>query len=171
MGEAISSSMFLMHEARRGKALSRLSRALRNLHHIVFHASREGRASEIAAWANALASLALGAGGFLLVHSWPVAIATPIVAFVLLRVALTNRVTIWVAASFGTIAVAAFFGVLAWVFGHVVEIPAVPSVAGVLGAVTSATLPAWAYGRLAQRRVQDVRDSLIDPVSVPSSRS
>jgi hypothetical protein len=145
-------------------------RVARKLHHIVFHASREGRASEIAAWSNALASIGLGIGSFVLTHSSPLATCAPIILFVLLRAALTNRVTIWIAGVTGTVAVAAVGGGLAWLFGHVIEIPSVPLIAAAIVALGSASIPVWAYRRLAQRRADDVRDSLIDPISVPSSR-
>src|SRR5262245_5860140 len=82
---------------------SRLSRVLRGIHHAIFHASREGRSSEIVGWSNALASLVMGGGLFYLVRSWPLALALVVVAFVLLRVALTNRSTIWIAAAAGTL--------------------------------------------------------------------
>jgi hypothetical protein len=151
---------------------SRVRRVFRALHHAVFHASRQGRAAEVAGWSNALASLAIGGGLFLLYRSIALAVAASVVAFVLLRVALAHRATVWIAASFGTLAVAGAAGGLAWLFAHVVEsIPSLPSIVAVLAAVGGATLPAWAYGRLAQRRVENVRDSLFDPVSVPSSRS
>jgi hypothetical protein len=105
-----------------------------------------------------------------LFRSTPVTIATPVVLFVLLRLALANRHTIWIAASFGTLAVGSASGGLAWLFGHGIEASAsAPSIAAVIFAVLGAMLPAWAYGRLAERRASNQRDSLIDPVSVPSS--
>ncbi len=147
-----------------------VARSFRKLHHVVFHASREGRASEIAAWSNALVSVALGGGAFVWTHSWPFTVCVPILVFVLLRAALTHRVTLWIAGVLGTCSVAAAAGGLAWLFGHVIEIPSVPLIAAVVVAIGSATVPAWAYRRLAQRRAENVRDSLIDPVSIPSSR-
>jgi hypothetical protein len=147
---------------------SRLSRSLRKLHHIVFTASRDGRSSEIAAWSNAAAALLLGAGAFALTRSWPFGIGLAVVSFVLLRGALTHRLTVWVAASLGTLAIGGLGGALAWLFAHVIEQPAVPSIAAVIGAVTSATLPAWAYANLGHRRARHERDSLLDPI--PLSR-
>ena len=147
------------------------SRVLRRLRHIVFNASRAGRCAEVAGWSNAVAAIALGGGAFALTRAWPVTLGVALVAFVLLRAALTHRFTIWVAAAFGTLAVAAAGGGLAWLFAHVVESsPSAPSIAGVVGAVGAAILPVWGYGRLAQRR-EHVRDSLLDPLSVPSSRT
>jgi hypothetical protein len=152
-------------------ASSTSSRVFRRLRHIVFDASRAGRCAEIAGWSNAVAGLGLAGGVFALTRSWPVSIGAAIAMFVLLRAALTHRLTIWVAAAFGTLAVSAAGGGLAWLFAHVLESSSTaPSIAGVLGAVGAAILPAWAYGRLAQRR-EHVRDSLLDPLSVPSSRS
>lgn len=152
------------------KHRSGLSRALRRLHHAIFYASRDGRSAEIAAWSNAVASLGIGVATFFVMHSWPFAICLPLIAFVLLRLALVHRLTIWIAASFGTLAVSGLAGALVWLFAHVIEIPSAPSIAAVIGAVAAATLPAGAYARLAQRRAEDVRDSLVDPVSVPPSR-
>lgn len=146
-----------------------LSRVVRLIHHAVFHAPRERRASEIAAWSNALASVALGVVAFVAVHSWPLAICGPIIVFVLLRAALTNRATIWIAGVTGTVAVAVVAGGLGWLFGHVVEVPAVPLIACGVVAIGSAIVPAWAYRRLSQRRAH-VRDSLIDPISSRPSR-
>lgn len=138
----------------------------------MFDASRAGRSFEVAAWSNAAASLALGAGSYAGTRSWQIALGTAVVAFVLLRGVLTHRLTVWIAASFGTLAVGAVGGGLAWLFAHVLDAPSAPSIAAVLGALLSATVPAWAYAELAQRRAQDIRDSLVDPVSVPrSSRS
>jgi hypothetical protein len=157
----------------KGPRRSAIARAIRSIHHLIFHASREGRSAEIAVWSNAIASLGIGAGTFFLTHhSWPLSITTAALSFVLLRLALAHRLTVWIAASCGTLAVSCVGGGLAWLFAHVIEaVPSAPSIAAVIGAVASATLPAWAYGRLAQRRDDHIRDSLIDPVSVPSSRS
>ena len=86
-------------------------------------------------------------------------------AFVGLRVALAHRSTLWIAAGFGTLTVAAVGGSLAWLFGHLLDGPSAPSIAAVLGAVVAALGPAWGYARLARRRAEGVRDSLIEPVS------
>lgn len=160
-----------------------MKKLLRALHHAVFHASREGRAHEVVLWSNAIASLMFAGLAWYLVRSTPATIATAVVLFVLLRLALMNRHTIWIAASCGTLAVGGVSGALAWLFGHVVEPSAsaieasameasasVPSMAAVVFAIAGAILPAWAYGRLAARRASNQRDSLIDPVSVPSGR-
>ena len=76
----------------------------------------------------------------------------------------------WIAAGFGTLTIAALGGALAWLFGHAVESPAAPSIAAVLGALFASLGPAWSYAHLARRRAEDVRDSLLAPVSVPHSR-
>jgi hypothetical protein len=137
---------------------------------VVFAASRHGRASEIVAWSNAAASVGLGAGAYMLGRSWPIAIGGFVIAFVLLRVALAHRLTVWMAASFGTLAIAGAGGGLSWLFAHLIEEPSAPSIAAITGALVSATGPAWAYAKLAERRAQEVPDSLVDPVS-PSSRN
>jgi len=153
--------------------LKGMRRFLRAVHHAIFHASREGRASEVVLWSNAIASLAMGVLAWFLFRSIPGAIATAVVLFVLLRVALANRHTIWISASFGTLAVGGACGSLAWLFGHVIEAStSAPSIVAVLCAVGGAMLPAWAYSRLAEKRATNTRegrDSLIDPVSVPTS--
>lgn len=122
------------------------------------------------AWSNAAASLGIGAGVFVQTHAFAPSIAAATAAFLLLRVALAHRWTVRVAAALGTIAVAALGGGLAWLLAHVFEsIPSAPIVGALLGAIGSAALPLWAYVQLARYREQS-RDSLIDPVSVPSSR-
>jgi hypothetical protein len=136
----------------------------------MFHASREGRLAEIAAWSNAAAALALGGLAFYELRSWSIALVAMVLSFVLLRVALAHRLTVWIAASFGTLAVGAAGGTLAWVFAHVVEVPSLPSIAAVFGAIFAACPPAWSYARLAKHRADAIPDSLIEPVSVPSSR-
>ncbi len=150
---------------------SRASRVVRFVHHLVFDASRAGRSSEIAAWSNAFASLAIGAGAFALARSWPIGFGAFVLAFALLRASLAHRLTVWIAASLGTLAVGALGGGLTWLFAHVIDMPSAPSIAAVLGAIGSSLAPAWAYANLAQRRADDVRDSLIHPVSVPPSRN
>src|SRR5690242_4219116 len=89
------------------RSRSWIANLIRSIHHAIFHASREGRSAEVAAWSNAVASLGLGAGAFMLAHSWPLALVVATFSFVLLRVALAHRLTVWVAASFGTLAVSA----------------------------------------------------------------
>jgi len=147
-----------------------VSRAYRAVHHAIFHASREGRSAEIAFWSNTVAAVGLGGGAFYLERSWLLAAGVAVAAFVLLRIALAHRVTVWIAASFGTLAVSAAGGGLAWLFAHVIESPSAPAIAAILGAVATATVPAWAYGNLAQRRAEAIPDSLFEPISVPSSR-
>jgi hypothetical protein len=155
---------------------SRLQSAARSVHHAIFHASREGRASEIAGWANAASALAVAAGivvftwARLPVHAAWIGVFAGLVTFVGLRLSLAHRFTLWIAAAFGTLTVAALGGALAWLFGHLVESPAAPSIAAVLGAVAAALIPAWGYAHLARRRAANVRDSLIEPISVPGSR-
>jgi hypothetical protein len=149
---------------------------LKLLHHAVFHASREGRAGEIAAWANGASAFAIAAGvtalgwSRLSMHAAWIGLAVGIVTFAGLRLSLAHRVTVWIAAAFGTLTIAALGGGLAWLFAHVVESPAAPSIAAVLGALAAALAPAWSYAHLAKRRKENVRDSLISPVSVPHSR-
>jgi hypothetical protein len=152
------------------------ARAIRTLRHAVFDESREGRAAEIAAWSNAAAAvsiaLAIIVAGWdrLAVHATWLGLVAGAITLVLLRLALTTRLTVWVAALAGTLTVAAIAGVLAWLFGHVVEVAAAPSIAAVAGALLGALAPAWAYADIARRRASDVRDSLVDPVSAPRSR-
>ncbi len=142
---------------------------LRAVHHAIFHASREGRVAEIAAWSNAAAALALGGLTYYGLRSWIAPLVVVVLSFILLRVALAHRVTVWIAASFGTLAVGAAGGTLAWVFAHVAEVPALPSIAAVFGAIFAACPPAWSYARLAKHRANDIPDSLVDPVSIPPS--
>ena len=149
---------------------------LRLLRHAVFQASRKGRAGEIAGWANGASALAVAAGVTAL--GWPqlsmhaawIGLAVGVISFGGLRLALAHRVTVWIAATLGTVTVAALGGGLAWLFAHVVERPAVPSIAAVVGALGAAIAPAWSYAHLAKRRKENVPDSLISPVSVPHSR-
>jgi hypothetical protein len=143
-------------------------RVLRYLHRLVFNASRAGRAAEIAGWSNALAGLAFGAGVYWLFHSVPGALGTVIILFVLLRGALANRYTLWIAAACGSLAVSAAGGGLAWVFGHVIEHPAAPPILAIFASILSATVPAWAYAQVARQR-EAGPDSLLEPVSAPSS--
>ena len=149
---------------------------MRTVQHAVFDESREGRAAEIAAWSNGLSALGLAAAiavygwASLPVHSAWIGLAAGVVTLLALRLALTHRWTVWLAGAAGTLTIAALGGSLAWLFGHVVETPAAPSIAAVLGAVAAAIAPAWSYSHLARRRAQSVRDSLVDPVSVPGSR-
>jgi hypothetical protein len=148
-----------------------LERAYRSIHHAVFHASREGRAAEIVGWSNLVASVGLGVGAFVRTHAWLAFVVVTAGTLVLLRLALTHRVTVPVAGLVGTVAVAATGGGLCWVLAHVIEsIPSAPMIAAALGALASAVLPVWGYRRIAHLR-EHTRDSLVDPVSVPSSRS
>ena len=153
-----------------------LHRALRAVDHAIFDASRVGRAGEIAAWSNAASALAVALGATALLWTefaysagW-FGLGAGVVSLVLLRLALTHRFTVWLSACAGTLTIAALGSSVAWLFGHMVEAPWAPSVAAVLGGVLAAVLPAWAYSQLARRRANAERDSLIDPVSVPSSR-
>ena len=155
---------------------SALVKALQIAHHAIFDASRGGRATEIASWANAASALTIGAGTAALLWSrlganalWAGAAAL-VVVFAGLRLSLAHRVTVWIAGAFGTVTVAALGGSLAWLFGHVVEAPAVPSVAAVVGAVFAALAPAWSYTHIARLRSEHVRDSLLAPLSAPRSR-
>jgi hypothetical protein len=152
------------------------ARAIRTLAHAVFDESRGGRAAEIAAWSNAAAAVAVAlaiiVAGWdrLAVHAAWLGLGAGAITLLVLRLALTNRLTVWIAALAGTLTVAAIAGVLAWLFGHVVEIAQAPSIAAVAGALLGALAPAWGYGHIARRRASDVRDSLVDPVSAPRSR-
>lgn len=154
----------------------RLARAARAVRHAVFDESRGGRAAEIAAWSNGASAVAVA--GALTAASWErlpvhgawVGLMGGALALVLLRLALTHRATVWLAAAFGTLSVAMLGGGLAWLFGHVVELAAAPSIAAVAGALLAALAPAWSYAKIARRRAEDVRDSLLDPISAPRSR-
>lgn len=138
--------------------------------------SREGRASEIAIWSNAASALVVAGGVAAL--TWPqlpghaawIGLGAGIVAFIGLRLSLAHRWTVWIAAAFGTLTIAALGGGLAWLFGHVLESPSAPSIAAVLGAIAAALAPAWSYAHLARRRSEGRRDSLLEPISVPRSR-
>jgi hypothetical protein len=141
---------------------------VRAVQRAIQYESRAGRAAEIAGWSNGVAAVAAGAGVWLEARSWGLAFGAALVAFVLLRLALAHRVTVWVAAIVGTLSVAAAGGALAWLFSHVSESPAAPPIAAALGALVAGALPGWAYATLARRRASDVPDSLVTPV--PSSR-
>ncbi|MBX3189885.1 MAG: hypothetical protein KF819_22860 [Labilithrix sp.] len=165
-----------MRRPRTSSSLPRWRRIARTVHHAVFDESREGRAAEVAAWSNAASALALGAGATALAWSrsgsraLAIGAATFVVAFVLLRLLLAHRVSVWFAAALGTLTVSALGGGLAWVFAHVVEHPAAPSIGAAIGALLAAALPAWSYGTIARRRRDEIPDSLLEPVSLPRSR-
>ncbi len=158
---------------RRRKPRTALERALRNVDHVVFDESREGRAAEIAAWANGVSALVVGAGvaaltwSALPVHAAWIGLTCGVLTFALLRLALTHKSSVWLGAAIGTLTVAALGGALAWLFAHVIERPWAPSFAAVLGALVAALPPAWSYAQLARRRANDVPDSLLDPVTWP----
>lgn len=146
-------------------------------YHAATYESRAGRAAEIIAWSNGTTSLGFGAVVLWLTWSRGVttslglALATAGVAFCALRLALANRYTVWIAALLGTASIAALGGALAWVFAHLFEsIAAFPSIAAVVGGFVAALAPGWSYAQLARDRAENVRDSLIHPISVPSSR-
>lgn len=148
---------------------------LRRARHVLFDASRAGRASEIAAWANAVSAITLGAGaaalswGKLPIHGAWIGGFVAVASFALLRLSLAHRTTVWIAAGFGTLTVATLGGALSWLFAHVIDLPALPSVAAVLGALVTAAVPAWGYAQLARNRREGMPDSLVDPVSLTSS--
>lgn len=155
--------------------LERVRRAVRAVDHVVFDASRVGRAGEIAAWSNAASAVAVaGTTGALLwsrfapINAAWIGLLAGVAMFAALRLALAHRYTVWISALVGTLTIAALGAAVAWLFGHLVEAPNAPSVAAPLGAILAALGPAWAYGQLAQRRASSVRDSLLSPV--PSSR-
>jgi hypothetical protein len=148
----------------------------RAAHHVVFDASRVGRAGEIAAWSNGASGLAVALGMTALLWArfgsnatW-LGLLAGAVTLLVLRLALAHRYTVWISALIGTLTIASLGGGVAWLFGHVVESPSAPSVSAVLGALLAALGPAWAYAQLAKRRARAERDSFIDPISVPSSR-
>lgn len=146
------------------------------LRHVVLDESREGRAAEIVAWSNGLSAIAVAgavtAFGWsrFSVHSAWIGLAAGAFALLVLRLALTHRSTVWLAAAVGTSTVAALGGSLAWLFGHAIEVPWLPSIAAAVGALVAALAPASSYAHFARRRASAVRDSLVEPVSVPSSR-
>lgn len=147
----------------------KLRRFFRLLYRTVFVASRQGRPYEIAVWSNAVASLLVAGATFYAVRAAVPTILSAVLLFVALRLALISRHTVWIAATLGTLAVGGGAGGLAWLFGHVIETAGAASIAGVLGAMMGALGPAWAYSELVRRRSESVRDSLMDPVSMPSS--
>jgi hypothetical protein len=138
---------------------------------------RSARANEIASWANAASALAIAGG--LVALTWSRAAGLPahgvwiglgggVLTFVGLRFSLAHRLTVWIAAAFGTLTIAALGGGLAWLFAHVVESPSAPSIAAVVGAVLASLGPAWSYAHLAHERARPARDSMV-PSSVPRS--
>ena len=140
----------------------------------MFDASRVGRAGEIAAWSNAASALAIAITTGALLWSrfaidavW-IGLLAGVALFVVLRLALAHRYTVWISALVGTLTIATLGAAVAWLIGHLVEAPDAPTVAAALGAILAALAPAWAYGQLAQRRANSERDSLLSPI--PSSR-
>jgi hypothetical protein len=151
-------------------------RLVRAADHVVFDASRVGRAGEIAAWSNGASALAAALGTTALLWNrfgtsaaW-LGLVAGAVTLLVLRLALAHRYTVWISAAVGTLTIASLGASVAWLFGHVVEAAAAPSVAAVLGALLAGLAPVWAYAQLAKRRANAERDSFIDPVSIPSSR-
>jgi hypothetical protein len=156
--------------------LQRVRSVVRVTAHAVFDASREGRAAEITAWANAIGAfaVALGTTALLREHAgsratW-IGLAVGMVTFVALRLALAHRYTVWLAGALGTLSVASLAGAAGWVFGHLAEAPSAPSIAAVTCALLAAVVPGWGYAQVAKRRANHERDSLVDPISVPGSR-
>jgi hypothetical protein len=155
---------------------SGLARVVRALRHAIFDESRGGRAGEIAAWSNAASAVTIGAAiaalgwNRLPFHAAWAGVTGAVLMLVVLRLALTHRSTVWFAAVLGTLTVAAGGGAFAWLFGHVLELSAAPSIAAVAGAVVAALAPAWSYASIARQRAGDVRDSLVEPISAPRSR-
>ncbi len=146
-----------------------MRRITRAIHHAIFHESRQGRAAEIVAWSNAAAALGAGAQALALGASIAASASIAVLAFVLLRLALLHRVTVWIAAAFGTVAVAGAAGGVAWLFAHVVENEAAPPIAAAAAGLLTALVPTRAYLQFARSRANDVRDSLVEPVSARSS--
>ncbi|MDB5216982.1 MAG: hypothetical protein JWO86_4909 [Myxococcaceae bacterium] len=152
------------------------ARAVRSIRHAIVDESRGGRAAEIAAWSNGATAVGVGLAISVLgwerlaIHAAWLGLAGAVLMLVVLRLALTHRLTVWVAAVAGTLSVAALSGSLAWLFAHVVENAEAPSIAALAGALLGALAPAWGYAHIARCRANDVRDSLVDPVSGPHSR-
>lgn len=152
-------------------------RLVRALHHAVFVESRQGRAAEIAAWANGASACAVALGATALAwshmaprHAACLGLGAGAVTLLLLRLALAHRLTVWIASAIGTVTIAALGGSLAWLFAHVLEIAAAPPIAALIGALGAALAPAWGYGQLVRLRAELVRDSLLDPLGDPRSR-
>ena len=103
-------------------------------------------------------------------HSAWLGLAAGALTMVVLRLALAHRFTVWIAASIGTLTIGALGGFLVWLFAHVIEAPAAPSIGAVVGAILAALAPAWSYAHLARQRAGNVRDSLVDPISARPSR-
>lgn len=149
----------------------------RGLDHALFHESRQGRAAEIAGWSNAASALAVAGGvttfgwSSLPIHAAWVGLIAGAMTLFALRLALAHRYTVWIAATVGTLTIAALGGGLAWLFAHVLESASAPSIAAVAGALVAALAPARSYAHIAGRRANDVPDSLVEPpVSAPRSR-
>lgn len=153
-----------------------MGRALRTVRHAIFDESRGGRAAEIAAWSNGASALGVAAVVTVLgwerlpIHAAWVGLVAGVLTLVGLRLALAHRFTVWLAAVVGTLTVAAIGGGLAWLFGHVLEIASAPPLAALGGALLAALAPAWSYANIARRRAENVRDSLVEPLSAPRSR-
>src|SRR5262245_44269551 len=84
-----------------------LRAVVRALRHGILQASREGRCSEIVAWSNAVASMSIGAFAYMLSGAWGIGLAVAVAALVVLRLAIAHPRAVWIAASLGTVAVAA----------------------------------------------------------------
>lgn len=149
-----------------------MSRWLRGVRNALVYESREGRAAEIAGWANFCSSALFAAAGYYATHAVSFAIAAGLASLVSLRLALAHRTTVRFAAAIGTVAVATVGGALAWLFAHALESWAAPPLAGALGAILGGALPARAYAQIAKRRAEDVPDSLLTSASLvpPSGR-
>jgi hypothetical protein len=141
-----------------------LRRFFRTLHHALAFESREGRAAEVCAWANALAAVGVGGGAYYGVRSFAVGGAVAFATFIMLRLALAHRLTVWLAAAFGSMAVGASAGALGWLFAHVSEWTLAPPIAGMVVGVAATLAPAWAYSQYARTRA-NVPDSLLEPRS------
>jgi hypothetical protein len=134
---------------------------------LLFTESAEPFASEIIGYTNGGISLTL----FLVLVfatplSWGPAVAIALAVFVLLRLALENRIAIWIAAVLGTAFVTGVGAAIGWTFGHVFETNDAPIALGIASAVMASVLPLVAYRRFILRRNEE-RESLLPP-SVPS---
>ena len=136
---------------------------------LIFTESAEPFASEIIGYTNAGISLTL----FLVlvigtVLGWAPSAGISLAAFVLLRLALENRVTLWVAAVVGTSFVTAVGAGIGWMLGQVFETADAPIALAIASAILASILPVVAYRRFIMRGSDDIGRESILP-SVPSS--
>ncbi len=143
------------------------ARSKERAYRLLFTESAEPFASEIIGYTNGGISLTL----FLVLifattMSWGPSLAIALAVFVLLRLALENRVAIWIAAVVGTTFVTGVGAGIGWTLGHVFDVDDAPIALAIASAVLASILPLVAYRRFIVRRT-DERDSILPP-SVPS---